>query len=156
MRKYFNKLIPATAFVFASLNTSASDLDFVRANYNQFATDKELCKKMMSDLLKLKDSSATHMAYLGALQAIWANHVFNPISKLNTFNEGKEHIETAIKQQPYDVELRFIRLSVQKNAPSFLGYRSNIKEDTEFIIESSGPIDSILKKNIDLLLKIKK
>lgn len=48
------------------------------------------------------------MAYLGGLQTIWANHVFSPISKLNTFKEGKKNIEQAIKKEPENVELRFI------------------------------------------------
>lgn len=153
MMKCFSPLLPAMAFFIASVNASANDLDFVRANYNKFAFDKDLCKKMISDLLKLKNNSATHLAYLGALKAIWANHVFNPIGKLNTFKEGKEYIERAIRQQPNNVELRFIRLSVQKNAPSFLGYSSNVEEDTEFINKNSSQVDSVLKKNIELILK---
>ncbi len=78
----------------------------------------------------------------------------SPISKLNTFKEGKKNIEQAIKKEPENVELRFIRLSVQKNAPSFLGYKSNINEDAKFIKENRHQIRSeILQKNIGTLLK---
>src|SRR5690606_30883120 len=105
-------------------------------------------------LEKRKNNSATHLAYLGALQAILAKHVFNPISKLNTFKEGKKNIEQAIKIEPDNAELRFIRLSIQKNAPSFLGYRSRINEDIEFIKKNRNLISSdILIENIETLLK---
>lgn len=129
-------------------------LDKVRTNYNKLAADKALCKKMILALEETKDNSATHLGYLGGLQTIWANHVFSPISKLNTFNKGKKNLEQAIKKEPKNVELRFIRLSVQKNAPSFLGYYSNIKEDMQFIKNNRSGIKSeILNKHIEPLLK---
>ncbi|MGI6516760.1 MAG: FAD-binding domain-containing protein [Fermentimonas caenicola] len=89
----------------------------------------------MEELYIIQDFtySMIHLGYLGALQTIWANHVFSPISKLKTFKVGTDNIEQAIQKEPGNVELRFIRLSVQKNAPSFLGYQSHIKEDMEFI-----------------------
>lgn len=148
----FTGLLLSTLFFFMSFNSV--DLDVVRANYNKLVSNKELCEKIIAELTETKDNSATHMAYLGGVQTIWANHVFSPISKLNTFKEGKKNIEQAIKKEPDNVELRFIRLSVQKNAPSFLGYKSNINEDTEFIKKNRNQISSdILLKNIGTLLK---
>lgn len=150
MMKFLGLLISVLCLL-TSFNTTG--LDTVRANYSKVVSDKELCEKMIAELAEAKNNSATHLAYLGALQTIWANHVFNPISKLNTFKEGKKNIEQAIKKEPANVELRFIRLSVQKNAPSFLGYKPNINEDTEFIKENRHQIGSeILKKNIEMLL----
>ncbi|SEH84225.1 hypothetical protein SAMN02927937_01722 [Paenimyroides aquimaris] len=150
MMKFLGLLISVLCLL-TSFNTTS--LDTVRANYSKVVSDKELCEKMIAELAEAKNNSATHLAYLGALLTIWANHVFNPISKLNTFKEGKKNIEQAIKKEPANVELRFIRLSVQKNAPSFLGYKSNINEDTEFIKENRHQIGSeILKKNIEMLL----
>lgn len=140
--------------IFFLMSFNATGLDVVRANYNKLVSDKELCEKMIAELTETKNNSVTHMAYLGGAQTIWANHVFSPISKLNTFKEGKKNIEQAIKKEPDNVELRFIRLSVQKNAPSFLGYKSNINEDTEFIKKNRNQISSdILLKNIGTLLK---
>lgn len=143
-----------TLFISSILFLNISILDEVRTNYNKLAADKELCKKMILELEETKNNSDIHLAYLGGLQAIWANHVFSPISKLKTFNKGKKNIEKAIEKEPDNVELRFIRLSVQKNAPSFLGYQSNIKEDIEFIKNNRSEIKSdILNKHIEPLLK---
>ncbi|HTO14373.1 MAG TPA: hypothetical protein VLZ83_01310 [Edaphocola sp.] len=130
-----------------------SDLEVVRSNYNKLVSDKVMCEKMIDELVKTKEQSPVYLAYLGAAQTIWANHVFSPINKLNTFKKGRENIEKAIGRSPNNVEIRFIRLSVQKNAPSFLGYKSNIQQDTEFIEKYRDEIHSaILLKNIKLLI----
>lgn len=131
-------------------------LDFVRANYNKAVSDKKLCEKIIKELAATKNNSATHLAYLGGFQTIWANHVFSPIAKLNTFKKGTKKIEQAIGRELENVELRFIRLSVQKNAPAFLGYKSNINEDAEFIKKNRHQISSdILEKNIETLFNLK-
>lgn len=139
-------------FIFSSF--AIYSLDDVRANYSQLATDKKMCSELLAQLEKNKDQSATHLANLGGLQTIWANHVLNPLSKLNTFNKGEKNIELAIEQEPNNAELRLIRLSVQKNAPNFLGYHYNIKEDIQFIKNNRSQIKSnVINQYIESLLK---
>lgn len=138
------------------LNTSFcnSDLNELRTNYNKAVQDKVLCKMMIDELEESKTISAIYLAYLGGFQTIWANHVLNPIIKLQSFKKGKKNIEQAINIEPDNVEIRFIRLSVQKNAPSFLGYHDDIKEDRNFIIKNKDRVSStVLQKNIEMLLK---
>lgn len=108
------------------------DIEILRENYGKSISNNELCRTLIEDL-KSKKSNSIYLAYLGGLQAIWANHTINPISKLQTFNKGKNNLEKAVKMMPDDIEIRFIRLSVQRNAPRFLGYYPQIKEDEEFI-----------------------
>jgi len=73
---------------------------------------------------------------------------------LKTFNSGKQNIDAALGLDPENVEIRFIRLSVQKNAPSFLGYNSNIKEDSDFIKKHRHLVTSVvLQKHIASVLK---
>lgn len=130
------------------------DLEYIRNHYQQAVSDKKMCEAMITELEKISKNSV-HLAYLGGLQSIWANHVGNPFSKLSTFKRGKTNIEKAVNSDSDNVEIRLIRLSVQKNCPAFLGYSKNIKEDEQFIINhkeeinSSGLIqlyDSVLKK----------
>ena len=131
-----------------------SDLNEVRASYSKAVLDKKLCKKMIEELELSKEKSVIALAYLGAYQTIWANHVFNPLSKLATFKKGKNNIESAISKEPENVEIRYIRFSVQKNAPSFLGYNNNLKEDRDFLVKNKKKINSdLLQKNIETLLK---
>ena len=131
-----------------------SDLNEVRTSYNKAVLDKKLCKKMIEELELSKEKSVIALAYLGAYQTIWANHVFDPLSKLATFKKGKKNIELAISKEPENVEIRYIRFSVQKNSPSFLGYNNNLKEDRDFLVKNKKNINSdFLQKNIETLLK---
>lgn len=147
-------LIPVFILIISSSFTGNTlSLEDVRKNYQVAVSDKETCWSMISQL-RNSTASNVHLAYLGAFQAVWANHISNPISKLNTFNEGKKNIENAVKRSPDNVEIIFIRYSVQKNCPAFLGYRSNVAEDRAFLSRNTGKITSDhLKKMIEGLLK---
>lgn len=135
------------------LHTQVPALEYLRKNYEKAIDDKKLCESLIEELGKSTESN-THLAYLGAFQTIWANHVFNPLDKLATFNKGKNNIDRAIKTDPFNVEVVFIRHSVQKNSPGFLGYKDNIKEDRAFLQEHLNSIDSsVLKKMVETLLK---
>lgn len=126
------------------------DLEKIRINYEKAVSDKKICQAMIEKLST--DTDALHMAYLGAFQAIWAKHIINPISKLSTFKKGKKNIELAVKSKPDDVEIRFVRLSVQLNCPSFLGYSSHINEDKKIVESNIRNIQSAVLKR--MVLKI--
>ena len=141
-----------TSMLLTSLNNS--DINEVRTNFNLAVQDKNICKKMMEKLEQYNEKSSVYLAYLGGYQTIWANHVFNPSSKLQTFNKGKKNIELAVKNAPDNFEIRYIRFSVQKNAPAFLGYNSHLKEDKDFLVKNKKNINSdFVQKNIETLLK---
>ena len=127
------------------------DLEYVREHYEKATSDKEICKKLITELSESKGD--VHLAYLGAFQTIWANHVFNPINKLSTFREGKTNIEKAVLQSADNAEIRFIRLSVQQNCPRFLGYHDHLIEDKEYLAKHKNTIHSpvVLKMVNDLL-----
>lgn len=129
------------------------DLEAVRSAYLPAVKDKKLCSEMISKL-KSEELSNVCLAYLGGYQTLWANHVFSPISKLKTFNEGKKNIETAVKRDPSNWEIRLVRLSVQKNAPRFLGYHQNISEDESYIRRNmKSDTSAVLLKMANQLLK---
>ncbi len=73
------------------------------------------------------------IGYKGAATAISAQYKDWPHEKLSAFNEGKGLIEKAIQKNPWNAELRFIRLTIQCQSPSFLGYQSNIAADCQLI-----------------------
>lgn len=137
-----------------STNGISQDLDHIRNQYQLAIKDEAACKALIEKLrIKEKEIQSVELAYLGTLETIWAKYVNNPFSKLKTFKKGKNKIEDAVKQSPNNVEILYLRLSVQKNAPSFLGYNSNIKEDTEFIKKNLHQIESaILQKHIEAIL----
>ncbi|RWW96729.1 hypothetical protein EPI11_14135 [Flavobacterium cerinum] len=127
------------------------DLETVRFNYEKAVSDKMICQSMIKEL-STGTESAVHLAYLGAFQTIWAKHSSNPISKLRTFKKGKKNIEDAVMSKPYNIEIRLLRLSVQSNCPSFLGYRKNIEEDKKFIRSNNKNITCTFLKELIAVL----
>lgn len=119
------------------------DLEYVRKQYAKAATDKNVCETMIA-LLSKNTESNVYLAYLGGYQTIWAKHTHGALSKLNTFNKGKRNIEQAVKDNPNNGEIRMIRLSVQKNCPSFLGYNDNILQDRHFLEKYKNTVSSIV------------
>lgn len=122
-------------------------LDQVRNNYTKAVNDKQVCELMIKELENSSNNDVS-LAYLGAFQTIWANHVINPLSKYNTFVKGKKNIEKAVKSSPNNIEIRFLRYSVQKNAPSFLGYNDNITEDLNYIKKHKNTVDNMVLKKL--------
>ena len=76
------------------------------------------------------------LAYRGASSAAAAGSVSGVRKKLEFFNRGKDELEKAVGFKPLDAEIRFLRLATQINAPGFLGYSSEIKNDKAIIIKT--------------------
>ena len=115
-----------------------SELIKIRNLYEQAALKEDVHLKLANLLLNLKVESPLINSYKGANIMIGANYVFNPISKLSKFNKGKKLIEYAVERDPNNIEIRYIRFTVQTNLPKFLGYSSYINKDKEFIINQLG------------------
>ena len=95
------------------------------------------------------------LCYKGMSYMMEAKHNINPISKLSAFNKGKEFLDLAAKYSSENAEVRFMRFSVQTNAPSMLNYNQNINEDKLIILKVwSDIIDADLKQKIkEFMLK---
>lgn len=100
-----------------------------------------------------QSKSPINLAYFGAAKMIYAKYSKN---KIELLKDGKTIIENAIKSNPNDVELRFIRLSIQENLPKIVSYRKNIDEDKKYIIENIDNQNDRLKKYICEYIKISK
>jgi hypothetical protein len=73
--------------------------------------------------------------YKAAGYMVMANHLFNPVTKLSFFKKGRLLLENAVAADTSDIELRFIRYSIQTHCPSFLGYKRSILEDRRMLLQ---------------------
>lgn len=116
------------------LSNTAINLIEVRNLYEIAANNKSANAKLINLLADVKMDNALLTGYKGAAIMMEANHVFNPITKLSRFRKGKQLLEYAIKLDGVNVELRYIRLTIQTNVPGILGYSSAIEIDKKIII----------------------
>lgn len=89
-------------------------------------------------------------AYYAAAHMASAQYKLNIITKINIFNEGKTLLESIIRSDTTSIELRYIRLAIQENTPSFLGYTKNMTQDKLFLITR---LSSIKMSDPDLYAK---
>ena len=72
-----------------------------------------------------------------------AYHAYNPYKKFKGFIDGKDIIDNTIINYPENIELRFLRLTVQLNTPAFLMYKDNIEEDKNFILNHAKNVNDL-------------
>src|SRR5690554_7129548 len=90
------------------------------------------------------------MAYKGAVKSLMADFAKKVKEKKEYFKEGVELIESALKTEPNNIEIRYLRLTVQEHAPRFLKYHDNISEDKKIILKN---YPSIFSKELKALIQ---
>jgi hypothetical protein len=154
------KLFAVLLVAFLVLSQSERDpsIGFVRTKFHNATSSEKICK----DLIKLLEpysekNKPLFLGYKGGATMLMAKHVINPISKFSYFKKGRNMLENAIKADNSNVELRFLRYTIQNNVPSFLGYNGQLAKDELFLKQSVGNVrDAELKKIITYYLKQKK
>jgi len=87
-------------------------------------------------------------AYIGANSLLYCKFSDDVFKKFSYFEKGKMMIEEAIKKDPDNVEVKFLRYINQNNIPWFLNYNQNIEEDYKFITSHLNSIDNKDFKNL--------
>jgi hypothetical protein len=111
------------------------------------SADEATIDKALMALEKEKATSRIN-AYKGALTMKKASFIKGVKGKVKTFKEGGALLEDEIKANPANAEYRFLRLTVQENAPKILKYNKQLDEDKQAIIAGFGKMDSDLKSVI--------
>lgn len=104
-------------------------------NLFETAPDKEADAEKLLALGEEANADPRVQGYSASASMILADHYWNPISKLNSFLEGKERLEAIISSNPELFELRFLRLLIQSQVPDIMDYKMNIEEDKKFLVE---------------------
>lgn len=143
------KLFSTFIFVFIVFDSLAQQLNLheVRKDFNKGVQDEALCKKYLSHLQN-HAKSPIEKGYEAAFHMFMAKHTSNPFKKMNYFKGGKKMLETQIKAEPSNTELRFIRLCIQYYIPDFLGYKQNIEEDKNFLVNNLHKMSDERTKDI--------
>lgn len=132
MRKFVSlicMLIAARALTFAE----APDLG-LRTKYYASAEDSDSADEFYEMMKPVSDGAPpVSKAYKAMSAMLLAKHAINPVNKISYFREGRSLLEKVIKEQPANPELRFLRFTVQENAPFFLDYSGDREDDLKHI-----------------------
>lgn len=131
-----------TAFIFFFQN----DLEALRTSYTKANSSSVNTEAFINLAEKQSGSDAVTNGYKAAAKIMEAK-----ISKKNRkalVKTGATNLESIIKSNPNNIELRLIRLSVQENIPKIVGYRGSIKDDKAFLINNYGKQNAGLKSYV--------
>ncbi len=119
--------------------------------FESVAINKEAGKQFIEYTSTLNPAQNNLLyGYRGAVMMVMAKHYFNPYHKWQSFNEGKEILETAIQKQPGNIELIFLRYTIQSRAPHFLNYHDKTERDRALLEKKLPSLTDIpLKQRIE-------
>lgn len=122
--------------------------DALRREYEHATKDSATCGKLYKKLIKSSNADNITTAYRGAVTMAWANHAKTKKEKLSLFSEGKKLLEKAITAENSNIEMRFLRFSIQSNAPKALGYIKQMTEDKAFMLQNYNATENAVVKRM--------
>ncbi|TAF43687.1 MAG: hypothetical protein EAZ51_06805 [Sphingobacteriales bacterium] len=143
----------------------AYDIDKIRLDYIAAVNSSKKTNILYNELKAIAQPDALILAYLGSAEALRAKHAFNPINKLAYLKQGSITLAKAVETDPNNIEVRFLRFSLEHYVPSFLGYNKNLEADKAKIIqllqhknkaETTASNHQITKNIIRFLLETKR
>lgn len=133
------------------------DLATVRKMYTGVTKSESNAKEFSEKLATVSNDDAKILvAYKAASILLDSKFEKKLKDKMNRFKEGATLLESTVKSEPNNIEIRMIRLSIQENVPGITGYKKNIKEDKNYITAHYAEQNSALKEYLkDFILQSK-
>lgn len=141
--------------VMFSVNISnGQNIEKIRRLYLQSSNNDAKLDSLNYWLSNYNQTNNLMSAYYGVNLILKSKYLKNPFKKIKYFEKGRKILEDAIIKEPDNIELIFLRYTVQKNTPSILMYKKDIEEDYQSIKSELDSIkDQRLKKYISQTLQ---
>ncbi len=131
-----------------SLFFQSGDVEILRNSYSKANQSLEGAKNFIAAADKQSSSDPVISAYKAAADILEAKVTTEKNKRKSFVKSGASHLESIIKSNPNNTELRVIRMSVQENIPKIVGYSKNLKEDKVFILSNYSKQNAALKTYI--------
>ena len=144
------KLFALLLFISISSYAALPAQPEVRSLFQKAATGENACRLLVKMLTPYNEINNPLLGgYKACATMMMAKYVLNPFTKLSYFLKGRSLLEKCIAADEHNIELKFLRYTIQKKAPFFLNYRSSVNEDKRIITAGvPGIKDAGLKKMI--------
>lgn len=113
------------------MNLSLAQL---RDRYQEAIEDREEAQALWRKLKDYRGESGIFLAYKAATRVLVAQHILLPLTKLAMLKEAMALFRQAVRLDPDNPEIRFLRYSIQYNLPAFLMESGDMSEDKRVIL----------------------
>lgn len=132
---------------------SPKELSALKNDLVKAVDDSKLTDSLFAKLNKLSGKTALTTAYLGTLEALKAKHAWSPYNKIKYVKASQKAMQQAVNMDKENLEIRFMRFSIEHFTPSFLGFSKNLSIDRKQIVKhyqhgNFGSADQALIKNV--------
>lgn len=79
------------------------------------------------------DDNSLIIAYRGGVLALQSKHAFWPFNKMSYLNDSMDFFAKAVKADPDNLEIRFMRFSILYYVPGILGYDEEEEDDLKIV-----------------------
>ncbi|QIL39985.1 hypothetical protein G7074_12350 [Pedobacter sp. HDW13] len=137
----------------AQAQLSPKEIAVLKANMVKAIESSKLTDSLFKRLNKLPNKTALVTGYTGTLEALKAKHSWNPYNKIKFVSRSLKTMKKAIDMDKEDMEIRFMRFSIEFYTPSFLGFSKDLAEDKKEIVKhyqngNFGLADEELVRNV--------
>jgi hypothetical protein len=131
---FFVASVLALIFLFQPVKADEPNLKVLRKQMVIAIDKSKITDSLYSSLDHIKEKSGIVNGFIGALLALKAKHAWNPYSKIKYLNRSEKVFKQAVTADPHNIEIRFMRFSIEHNVPSILGFNKDLATDSEDII----------------------
>ncbi|MDP2174472.1 MAG: hypothetical protein Q8K70_01035 [Bacteroidota bacterium] len=133
------------------VSTAPSPIEEIRTNFEKGSESVAYAEKLK--ILTSTQKTPLLKAYYGMSYALMAKHSNSPFKKLELVKKGMNYINAAVTEEPQNIEIRFLRFSIESNAPSFLGISTHLSEDKNHLVNNLTSSHAYHKVIFDFLMK---
>lgn len=137
----------------ASAQLTLKEITTLKSDMVKAVDNPKLTDSLYIKLSKLSNKTALTTAYIGTIEALKAKHSWNPYNKIKYVKVSLKTMQKAIDLDKENLEIRFMRFSIEHFTPGFLGFSTDLTTDKKEIIKhyrnrNFGIADDELIKNI--------
>jgi len=135
------------------INTQKNNIPELRKQMLRAISNPKVVDSLYKNLHNDAPKQPLVIAYLGALEALKAKDSWNPYNKIRFLSLSGKTVDKAVSESPNDLEIRFIRFSIQTNLPHFLSLNKDLDSDKIQILQqlkqkNYGSADKLFVQNI--------
>jgi hypothetical protein len=122
--------------LFYTLVVIANDnIELARKEFKKAAFNDKVTNEVYQVLVSSKTQDPLTQAYVAYFTALKARHVASPYEKITYVRSFDQAIKKAVALDPDNLEIRFLRFSVQDRLPPYLGFSKELAVDKKIIMQ---------------------
>ena len=121
--------------IYSLLLHAKGSIELARKEFKKAVYSAKVNNEVHQLLLSSKTQDPLTQAYVAYFTALKARHVTSPYEKIKHVRSFDLTIKKAVALAPNNLEIRFLRFSIQDQLPTYLGYSKELAVDKKMILQ---------------------